>query len=470
MDITSVSTLEEHLNQLRLSSAEDIELLLQNTINSERLPLVYWNALSNEDRITASRACLLAYAVAGGTQVPRELQLRACLATYHAHDSLIDAGTGSGKTLPIALNLLLDDPRLKKICLTISPLKRLQVTQANNFNLQYGIPTIAINDDTPRDDSYWNEHVHNLKSKEAGTARHIIVTVEQLFKTPEGHLPCLAILLRNKHFQRRIGRIHVDEAHFIHTAGLGHYGGKPFRPAWAQLDELKAILPRSIPWQALSATLRESKILSPNYISIRISSNRPNTMYATHRVISNLEEPRNYECFLRQPFDLRSQPRVLIFFDDTDLAAVISDYLDAQLPADLRGKGIVRHYHSGMSETYLQRAHAAFTDPDGICKILCATSGESIGVDFPDVDIVCNAGLPSNIVDMLQRGGRVGRREGSQGFHGNSDDPDRPRALLKPAATRKDRAPLSCVRFVQCKQCLRMFFANYLGDTTENGV
>jgi ATP-dependent helicase YprA (DUF1998 family) len=129
MDITSVSTLEEHLDQLRLSSAEDIELLLQNTINSERLPLVYWNALSNEDRITASRACLLAYAVTGGTQVPRELQLRACLATYHAHDSLIDTGTGSGKTLPIALNLLLDDPRLKKISLTISPLKRLQVTQ-----------------------------------------------------------------------------------------------------------------------------------------------------------------------------------------------------------------------------------------------------------------------------------------------------------------------------------------------------
>ena len=27
---------------------------------------------------------------------------------------------------------------------------------------------------------------------------------------------------------------------------------------------------------------------------------------------------------------------------------------------------------------YLQGAHAAFTDPDGICKILCAMSGESV--------------------------------------------------------------------------------------------
>jgi len=129
MDITSVSTLEEHLDQLHLSSARGIELLLQNTINSEWLPLVYWNALSNEDWITASRACLLAYAVTGGTQVPRELQLQACLATYHSHDSLIDAGTGSSKTLPIALNFLLDDPWLKKITLTISPLKHIQVMQ-----------------------------------------------------------------------------------------------------------------------------------------------------------------------------------------------------------------------------------------------------------------------------------------------------------------------------------------------------
>jgi superfamily II DNA helicase RecQ len=229
------------------------------------------------------------------------------------------------------------------------------------------------------------QYIHDIKSKEAGTARHIIATVEQLFKSPEGDLPRLAILVRNKHFQRRIGCIHVDEAHFIHTAGLGHYGGKAFRPAWAQLDELKALLPRSIPWQAISATFPshilktvESKILHPNYISICISSNRPNTMYATHRVISTLEEPRNYECFLLQPFVLDSQPRILIFFDDTNLASTISDHLDSKLPENLRGQGVVQHYHSGMSELYLQRAHAAFTDSGGTCKILCATSGESV--------------------------------------------------------------------------------------------
>jgi hypothetical protein len=125
----TVPTLEEYLGYVRLASGDDIELLLSNAINLNTLPTTYLEKLSKEDRITASRACLLAWAVTGGIQIPRELQLRACLETYHGRDSLINAGTGSGKTLPIVLNLLLDDPRENGISLTISPLKRLQVTQ-----------------------------------------------------------------------------------------------------------------------------------------------------------------------------------------------------------------------------------------------------------------------------------------------------------------------------------------------------
>lgn len=122
----------------------------------------------------------------------------------------------------------------------------------------------------------------------------------------------------------------------------------------------------------------ESKTLRPNYVSIRVSSNRPNTVYATHRVVARIEEYQNYDCFLLNPFDPVSQPRVLIFFDDMDLASSVSDYLDGKLPRQHRGKGIIRHYHSGMSEQYLREVHQAFTEEDGICKILCATSGESV--------------------------------------------------------------------------------------------
>jgi ATP-dependent helicase YprA (DUF1998 family) len=126
-----VPTLSEQLDKFRLIPLEDLFCLIRDVIPSEKLPIPYLATLDDEDTTTAYRACLLAWAVTGGTQVPRELQLRAFLATSKGQDSLIEAGTGSGKTLPIALNLLLDDPADNLISLTISPLKRLQITQAS---------------------------------------------------------------------------------------------------------------------------------------------------------------------------------------------------------------------------------------------------------------------------------------------------------------------------------------------------
>ena len=66
------------------------------------------------------------------------------------------AGTGSGKTLPIALCILLDNPKSNYISITISPLKRLQVTQESDFNVWFGIPTVTINEDTPRESEWRN--------------------------------------------------------------------------------------------------------------------------------------------------------------------------------------------------------------------------------------------------------------------------------------------------------------------------
>ena len=84
-----------------------------------------------------------------------------------------------------------------------------------------------------------------------------------------------------------------------------------------------------------------------------------------------------------------------------------------------------------------------------------------------------NAGLPTSIVDVLQRRGRVGHQDGSKGLfvvfyepwvqmvslgefnNSNSDDPDQPRALVKPTSFKKDQAPFACVQAVQHKECLR---------------
>jgi superfamily II DNA helicase RecQ len=331
------------------------------------------------------------------------MQLRVVLANHQGKDALIAAGTGSGKTLPIALSILLDDPDAHNITITISPLKRLQVTQESDFNLRFGIPTVTINEDTPRENEWWNvsirwlfsticslsivqKHVYNTATRRLGTSRHLIVTVEQLFKCSAGHLGRLGAMIRERQdFQRRIIRINVDEAHSIHTAGIPLYGIPAFRPAWGDLNKLKAILPNRIRWNAFSATFPPhilktvtDKILKPDHITIRVTSNRPNTIYTTHQVHGSIEDVQNYQCFILEPFDFQKQPHILIFVNDKTLATKIARHLDACLPVGYRAQGIVKHYHSGMSEMYLQQTHESFVKKDGTCRILAATSGESV--------------------------------------------------------------------------------------------
>lgn len=115
------------------------------------------------------------------------------------------------------------------------------------------------------------------------------------------------------------------------------------------------------------------------------------------------------------------------------------------------------------------------------------------GVDFPNVKIVCTVGLPSNIVDTLQRAGRAIRNcNGHQNFglfvlfheawsneihqddYEHTDefrnDPDRPRAELRECSKRQERAPHSLIKLVQSDTCMRAMFAQYLDDDSDSGA
>ncbi|KAG1860374.1 hypothetical protein F4604DRAFT_1528762, partial [Suillus subluteus] len=81
----------------------------------------------------------------------RQFQLEVVLATLNGQDSIITAGTGSGKTLCIIIPILL---HLGTVTMTISLLKRLQATQVLE-SVKYGINTLSINEDTPNDLSLW---------------------------------------------------------------------------------------------------------------------------------------------------------------------------------------------------------------------------------------------------------------------------------------------------------------------------
>ncbi|KAK0470454.1 uncharacterized protein EV420DRAFT_1298878 [Desarmillaria tabescens] len=118
--------------------------------------------------------------------------------------------------------------------------------------MKYKINTIAINDDTSRNQSFWDNMIFNGKTKTLGTVKHFIVTTEQMFKSKEGYLTRFGHLIRTLAFRKTIRRVFVDEAHFIYFTGTPQYNVPAFRPSSGRLNEIK-ILP-SIPWQVLTAT------------------------------------------------------------------------------------------------------------------------------------------------------------------------------------------------------------------------
>ncbi|KAL0568131.1 hypothetical protein V5O48_013860 [Marasmius crinis-equi] len=453
--------------------------------SKSQYPAAYLSTLSEKDLNLALRCIVVAFYVMEGREIPREHQVRAVLASYR-NDSAIIAGTGSGKTLITAL------------LMWMTGRGRVSIT-AKDFEEKYRIPTLVVNESTERTAEFWKKNVFDSSSsiRSPGHVQHLLVTPEQLFKLKEGYYSRTGHLIRTQSYKKFIARFFIDEAHFIHYAGLPHNTQPAFRPAYGRLDEIKVIFP-NIPWHALTATapphvLRsiQSAVLDSKCQVIRYSSNRPNTVYAMHCVDGTLNNLDNYNMFLKEPFDFDMQPRVLLFFDNKTLCAQVRQHLMERLPKTglpFPREEIVRFYRAGMSKEFLEKAHNAFATPDDAVKSITEQ-----GIDYPDVDIVANVDIPPDIAEALQRGGRVVRCSVKTGLFlilyeewvlgldlsaffeepkgVDANDPDRPRQPLTDKSNRQDRVPYSMASLIHDGSiCLRKFFADYLHDKCPSAM
>ncbi|KAF7320198.1 P-loop containing nucleoside triphosphate hydrolase protein [Mycena kentingensis (nom. inval.)] len=181
-------------SEIRELPVAELESLIQRAIPSRLLPRPYIDELAPEERVAALRCVALSYFSHPKRIVPRPFQLQCTLALFNRRSVLVDAGTGSGKTLcQILPNLAFP----ASMSITVSPLKRLQTLQAAELE-SWGIRVVCVNEDTPSNPLLW-------KNIEQGHYQHLIVQPEQLGPI-KGHIPRLARLLDKPKFVSLISR------------------------------------------------------------------------------------------------------------------------------------------------------------------------------------------------------------------------------------------------------------------------
>ena len=245
-----------------------------------------------------------------------------------------------------------------------------------------GLRATIVNEDTSHDPDLF-------KSILDGYYDHVHISPEQL-QRHQGHFTRFYHLLDKPAFCKRIQVINIDEGH---EAGHAALGLDDFCSSYARLSAFRLKLPRDIPFVVLSATLPchiipplSNLLLLKNAKETWLCLNRPNIYYAVQPLITGTKEFQNLSLLVPASTSLLGSLRkTIIFFDDKrelDGACCFLRNKYTRLVDPDSGKyqilpaarALVMGYHSDMSLTYLQSTYEDFNNPEGSCKILCATA------------------------------------------------------------------------------------------------
>ena len=316
-----------------------------------------------------------------------------------------------------------------------------------------------------------------------------------------GHMTKLGRLLRlrDRKFIKRIKYIHIDEVQTVQTCGIAKYGQTAFRPSYGRFDTYRLLFPKETIVMAYSAPLpphilrvvTKKIAIGPDHLFLKRTSNRPNIMYATHPIIGSLSDYNNLTMLL-PPLEScghpESIPLTIIFHDKVKGCTDAALYMRGLLLPAMRGAGLITYYHSLMSHEYLEQTYQDFQT--GRCRVLHTCAGMESGIDFNRVDLVCQYGIAADGTKLLQRGGRGGRNPNDKSIFlvmyepwvkeldlSNipaakfAEDPDRPFIISSSKRQPKtERTGCFCISLVQSATCIRRLFADYLGDSSFEGI
>ncbi|EPS93212.1 hypothetical protein FOMPIDRAFT_1056168 [Fomitopsis schrenkii] len=259
-----------------------------------------------------------------GGKEPYKWQVDVCEAMLLGLDCIVIAGTGAGKTMPFVMPLLVDETK-QKMVLVISPLNELEQDQAKRFR-DMGVTATAINRDV----------YTNALHKEIQDRKHRV-----LLMGPEMALehPHFSKLLRSPDFAAGVAAIIIDEAHCITEWGAD------FRPKFAELSRLRALVPTGVPFLAASATLpplaladiqRKLAFHSHSTYLVNLGNDRANiTPIVVQMSSANDLSALDFVVHEALPVNGGNLLKTVIFFNDRDTSYRAYSRLKNLLPENL---------------------------------------------------------------------------------------------------------------------------------------
>ncbi|KAF9787415.1 P-loop containing nucleoside triphosphate hydrolase protein [Thelephora terrestris] len=290
---------------------------------------------------------------------PRKFQLDVAEAMTLGLDSTVIAGTGSGKTLPWAIPLLLDENK-NKVVLVISPLKALQ--------------------------------------KEHRRYRVLLASPEMCFVNVE-----FSKLLRDATWSKHTMFVVIDEAHCITQ------WGREFRTQYSTLNKLRSYFAPQTPLLLTSATLppqtlsdiRDSlEVQDDRSFDLNLGNDRSNITPIVWPMKGGKDDFGSLN-FVLSGGDIR---RTVIYFNEKETARKACEYLQSLVPTKQSQIDFVHSSRcSGPQKRVLKQFQA------GEINILCATEVVGMGTDLKNVTLVVQYMVPSSLSVWVQRAGRAGR-------------------------------------------------------------
>ncbi|NND71265.1 MAG: ATP-dependent DNA helicase RecQ [Rhodothermales bacterium] len=303
----------------------------------------------------------------------RGLQKQIVDSVLAGRDTLAILPTGGGKSMCYQLPGIASDSQT----LVVSPLIALMADQVQGLESR-GIPAAAILGSQSID-----EMKNRLRAFETRECRILYVSPERLGSP----------VFLNRISSCKIDILAVDEAHCISQ------WGSMFRPSYRRISAFrKNNFPNSV-MIAVTATatpavaadvVKSLEMMRPAIFTTSID--RPNISWAVQKpqhkrrellqTISNLDGSKIVYCNTRRSVERYGSWLGRLGFD-------------------------VQQYHGGMTMTKRDVALSEWMRSGA--SIMVSTNAFGMGIDKPDVRVVCHAGLPRNIENFYQEAGRGGR-------------------------------------------------------------